>query len=238
MSFRPVLDKNAKRRLIFFLNFCTIVWIHIIYIMIAGGESMALSILSKENPLIKDVKTYELYVVPIKQPLHRRFLSQKFLITSENNPYGTLTLSFRNIEFRATNEDVYSLEVRWEKLKPNFILHQNGKEQPVAHSDPAVKSSKQMVLIDDATGSKGVLRMTGGSASLWGLEGENEAIIAHFSRHHRLFPKSVSEKRLAKITSFEKVAARQIDSATDPMHLPLLPIFAQMILFSLESHGA
>jgi len=179
-----------------------------------------------------------MYVVPIRQSLYRRFFSQKFLITSETNPFGTMVLNFRSIDFHATNGESFSLIVRWEKLRPHFQLMQRGKEKPVAHTDPTVKSSRQFILIDDSTGSKCVLRAAGPLASLWGLEGENESIIAQFSRHHRLFPKSVSEKRLSSITSFEKVAARQIDSAEDPAQLPILPIFAQMILFSLESHGA
>ncbi len=203
-----------------------------------GGESMVLPLQSKENQSVKDIKTYELYVIPIKQSLYRRFFCQKFLITSEENPFGTIILSFRSIDFHATNGEVFSLDVRWEKLKPNFKLLQRGKEYPVAHTDPTVKSGRQLILIDDTTGSKGVLRSAGAIASLWGIEGENESIIAQFSRYHRLFPKSVSEKRLGSITSFEKVAARQIDSAADPAQLPLLPIFAQMILFSFESHGA
>lgn len=199
---------------------------------------MASPLQAQENPVVKNVKTYELYVVPIKQSFHRRFFSQKFLITSETNAYGTMVLSFRNIEFRATNGDVFSLDVQWEKLKPHFKLMQSGYDHAVAHTDPTVKSSRQLVLIDDTNGSKCVLRSSGSSASLWGLAGEQDSIIAHFSRRHRLFPKSISEKRIASLTSFEKVAARQIDSATDPSHLPVLPIFAQMILFSLESHGA
>ena len=186
----------------------------------------------------KDVTTYELYVVPIKQSLYRRFFSQKFLITSETNPFGTVVISFRSIDFHATNGEVFSLKVRWEKLRPNFQLFLQGTKQPVAHTDPSVKSTRQFILIEEETGSKGVLRASGTSPSLWGLEGENESMIAQFSRLHRLFPKSVSEKRLASITSFEKVASRQIESMSEPSQLPLLSIFAQMILFSLESHGA
>jgi hypothetical protein len=186
----------------------------------------------------KDVTTYELYVIPIKQSFYRRFLSQKFLITSETQPFGTAVITFRSIDFHATNGDIFSLKVRWERLRPNFQLFKQGNKNPVAHTDPTIKSTRQFILIDEEKGSKGVLRAAGISPSLWGLEGETESMVAQFSRHHRLFPKSVSEKRLSSITSFEKVASRQIDSVAEPTQLPLLSIFAQMILFSLESHGA
>jgi hypothetical protein len=186
----------------------------------------------------KESTTYELYVVPIKQSLYHRFFSKKYLITSETHPFGSVVITFRSIDFHAINGDVFSLSVRWERLRPNFQLFKQGNKNPIAHTDPTVKSTRQFILIDEENGSKGVLRAAGISPSLWGLEGETESMIAQFSRYYRLFPKSVSEKRLSSITSFEKVASRQIDSVADPTQLPLLSIFAQMILFSLESHGA
>jgi len=196
------------------------------------------SLQAKADSSKKDVTTYELYVVPIKQSFYRRFFSQKFLIASETSPFGTVVITFRSIDFHATNGDVFSLKVRWERLRPNFQLFKQGNKSPIAHTDTTVKSTRQFILIDAEKGSKAVLRAAGTSPSLWGLEGDHESMIAQFSRHHQLFPKSVSEKRLSSITSFEKVATRQIDSRLEPTQLPLLSIFAQMILFSLESHGA
>ncbi len=196
---------------------------------------MVTTLLHQEN---KDVKPFELYVVPIKQTFYRRFFSQKYLIASETQPFGTIILSFKSIDYQAINGDVFTLNTRWEKLRPHFRLFQRGIENPVAHTDPTINSIWQFMLIDDVTNSKCVLRSGGTFTSLWGLEGEDKSIVAHFSRRHRLFPKSVSEKRLTSIASFEKVAARQIASSSEATQLPILPLFAQLILFSLESHGA